>query len=79
MFFRKKPHPIVDPSTKALIQRMSSKTRMLLDAMASMPAGNVLRVLSSDLRDRQDMRSKDLRKLAQELDQHADALERAGK
>jgi len=79
MFFRKKTRPIADPSAKALIQRMSAPTHMLLEAMASLPADSVLRVLSSTLRDRKDMKSKNLRKLAQELDQHADALERAGK
>ena len=55
---------------------MNAKTLMLLDAVHNFPPELICSVLSSALRDKEGIPAGYMRRLAQDLDQHADHLER---
>jgi len=70
MIFSKPKAPFIE-------NRLNAKTLFLLEAVKVMPPQLITKVLSSALRDRQDIRASDMRLLAQELDREADRRDRS--
>ena len=56
---------------------LNGKTLMLLDAVRDFPPELICSVLSAALRDKEGVPAGYMRRLAQDLDRHADELERS--
>ena len=74
--FKSKPKPRLEDGYRDPKSELNAMTLMLISSIEHYPPMMLCSVLSATVRDREDIPPEYLRKLASELDRHADLLER---